>query len=151
VALGRRENPACAPVRRCDARGNGSTLSTSVNAYDDLERYDDEAFTVVSLSQLLALGKIVNVEPRVLLLGEEAAASTSTITFGDIAARLADQIAREGRTVDEFGDHIGWNVEPVLKDPETLWSFNVEALHAICSAVGLDWVAALPAISVPAH
>jgi hypothetical protein len=55
-------------------------------------------------------------------------------------------MAREGQTVDEFGDRIGWNVEPVLKDPETLWGFNVEALHAMCSALELDWVAAVPTI-----
>jgi transcriptional regulator with XRE-family HTH domain len=110
-------------------------LKTTVHSYGDLERFDDEAFTVLSLEQLLDLGKALNVEPRVLLLGEEVAASTSTITFGDIAARLADRIAREGQTIDEFGDRIGWDVEPVLKDP------------TICTAAGLDWVAALPSLS----
>jgi hypothetical protein len=119
-------------------------LKASVHSYDDLERYDDEAFTVLSLQQLLALGKALNVEPRVLLLGQEASSATSAVTFRDISARLAERIAREGQTVDEFGDRIGWNIEPLLNDPDALWSFDVEALYAICSALELDWVAALP-------
>jgi transcriptional regulator with XRE-family HTH domain len=73
-------------------------LKVTVHSYDDLERYDDEAFTVLSLEQLLDLGKALN-------------------------------------------------VDPVLSDPQALWTFNVEALHAMCSALDLDWVAALPAIS----
>jgi len=122
-------------------------LKVTVHSYYNLERYDDEAFTVLSLEQLLALGKAVSVEPRVLLLGVVALASTPTVTFKVISARLADRIAREGRTSEEFGDSIGWDVESLLKDPEALWNFDVEALHAICSAAGIDWVAALPTIA----
>jgi hypothetical protein len=121
-------------------------LKTTVHSYNDLERYDDEAFTVLSLEQLLALGKAFGVEPRVLLLGQEAAPATSTITFSDISARLADWMAREGQTVGELGDRIGWNIEPILKDSEALWNFDVEGLYALCTAVDVDWVAALPSI-----
>jgi transcriptional regulator with XRE-family HTH domain len=119
-------------------------LKTSVASYDDLDRYDDEAFSVLSLEQLLALGKGLNIDPRVLLLGEEASRAPSAITFRDISAHLAHRIAREGQTVEEFSNRIGWNVESVLKNPEALRAFNVEALHVICSALELDWVAALP-------
>ena len=86
----------------------------------------------------------MNVDPLALLLGEEASRVPSAITFRGISAHLAHQIAREGQTVEEFGNRIGWNVEAVLKNPEALWAFNVEALYAICSALELDWVAALP-------
>src|SRR5215470_4905943 len=100
-------------------------LGMAVMAYYDLERYDDEAFTVVSVGQLVALGKIVNVEPRVLLLGPEASGATAAIPFSDISERLAERIAREGRTAGEFGDSIGWDIEPLLRDSDALWSFNI--------------------------
>jgi len=122
-------------------------LNITISSYNKLERYNDEAFNCLSLKQLLALGKIVNVEPRVLLLGDEAMGITPTITFSDISVRLADRIAREGRTPDEFGDSIGWDITPVLKDSQELWRYDVEALYEISKALGADWVAALPSIS----
>jgi transcriptional regulator with XRE-family HTH domain len=50
-------------------------LNMTIDSYSDLEHHDDEAFTVASLDDLAALGRILNVEPRVLLLGPEAKAS----------------------------------------------------------------------------
>jgi hypothetical protein len=35
----------------------------------------------------------------------------------------------------------------VNQSKETLWSFDVEALYAICSAARVDWVAALTKLS----
>jgi hypothetical protein len=123
----------------------------TVESYGDLEVHDDEAFTVASLRDLAMLGRILGVQPRSLLLGPEGEGLQQTVTFGDIAARLAKHGAERGLTLEELGGHIGWDIKDLLLDPEGLWGFNVEGLYEICKAVGLDWVAAVPdALGAPA-
>jgi transcriptional regulator with XRE-family HTH domain len=122
-------------------------LNMTIHSYWDLEHHDDEAFTVASLANLTALGQILGVAPRFLLLGSGATEVNQTITFSDIAARLAERIATDVETVEQFGDSIGWDVSALLTDPQALWSYDVEGLYNIAKALGLDWVAALPRIS----
>jgi transcriptional regulator with XRE-family HTH domain len=119
-------------------------LNVTTQSYWDLENYDDEAFTAISLATLTTLGGILGVEPRELLLGADAKNIDRTVTFSAISARLAERLRREGMTVEQLEDRIGWNIEPVLIDPHALSEFNVEALYNICTALDLDWVAALP-------
>jgi hypothetical protein len=116
----------------------------TVESYDDLERYGEEAFTVASLKQLDALGRILGVNPRVLLLGPEAGGRKQAVTFSEITARLNACIAEGGVTAEPLGDSIGWDIKQLLINPDALWDFTVEGLYDICKAIGLDWVAALP-------
>jgi hypothetical protein len=120
----------------------------TIDSYWDLEHHDDEAFTAASLKDLSALGGILGIEVRQLLLGPEAAKVSGTVVCRDISARLAERIARDGTTAEQLGDGIGWDVKPLLRDPRTLWGYNVQALYDLSKALGLDWVAALPTLSV---
>lgn len=122
-------------------------LTMTIHSYWDLEHHDDEAFTVASLECLTALGHILRVEPRSLLLGSEEKGVTQTITFSDISERLAERLAQEGANVEQLGDTIGWDVRPILANSQALRGYDVEALYNICKALGLDWVAALPSLS----
>ncbi len=113
-------------------------------SYWDLEWFDDEAFKAIPLRVLSVLGETLRVEPRILLLGSEAREPSETVSFADVARRLADHIARAGKSAEQLSDEVGWELQPVLADPEHLWEYDVEALYCITKAVGLDWVAALP-------
>lgn len=119
-------------------------LGITIHSYCDLESYDSEAFTVVSLKHLAELGRILCVQPSVLLLGREGEGVKQTVTFDDVSARLAKKVVESGLTADQFGDLIGWDIEALLRDPQSLWDFCVDALYHICKALGLDWVVALP-------
>jgi transcriptional regulator with XRE-family HTH domain len=119
-------------------------LGLTVSAYWDLERRDDEAFESISLRDLAALGRILMVQPRVLLFGSEADRLKQSITEGEITARLAEKMLERGQTIEQFGDAIGWDIKELLVDPKTLWSFNVEGLYDLCKPIGVDWVSALP-------
>jgi transcriptional regulator with XRE-family HTH domain len=119
-------------------------LGLTVSSYCDLEGYDDEAFEVISLRDLEALGRVLRVQPRVLLLGSEAEGIMQSITEGEITERLREKVLESGQGVEEFGDAIGWDIKELLADPKTLWSFNVEGLYDLCKPIGVDWVTALP-------
>lgn len=122
-------------------------LDMTFAAYWDLEKFDDEAFCVVSLAELRALGEMLDVEPRVILLGAGTTAMAPPVSYADIASRLAERVARNGCSAEELGQQIGWDIAEVLADPEALWDFSVEGLYDICQTLELDWVAALPSIS----
>ena len=64
-------------------------LGISVEGYGDLEGYDDEAFTVVSLKHVADLGRILGVQSRVLLLGRDGEGVKQTVAFDDVSARLS--------------------------------------------------------------
>jgi hypothetical protein len=121
----------------------------TVDSYYDLEWHDDEAFTVVSLKDLEALGRVLGMSPKLFLLGPEAEGLEQTVTFSEITTRLAERISKEALTVEQLSDLIGWDIKEVLRDPDALWAFTVEGLYDICNAVGLDWVAAIPSLNRP--
>jgi hypothetical protein len=119
-------------------------MGCSVDSYCDLEAYDDEAFTVVTVKNLVILGKSVGIEPRRLLLGEEADEIERTISFSDITRRLSQRLTDHHLNVEELEDQIGFRVEQLLLSAEALWQYQVEALYSICKTLNMDWVSALP-------
>ena len=119
-------------------------LGMTIHSYCDLESDGDEAFTDLSLKHLAELGRILGVQPRVLLLGREGEGGKQTVTCEDVTARIAKRISESGLAADQLGDLIGWDIKPLLGDPLSLSDYTVEALYDICKVVDLDWVAALP-------
>jgi transcriptional regulator with XRE-family HTH domain len=111
-------------------------------AYDDLERYDDEPFTVASIGVLRTLGEIVGVPVGELLLGPEGRRER-TISFAQVSRALHDFLERERQTADQFGDAIGWDLTPMLDDPDNWDDQNVELLYLVSQQLQVDWVAVL--------
>jgi len=119
-------------------------LGIGLDSYWDLEFHDDEIFTVVSLKTLEQLGRVLQVEPRVLLLGPEAERFQETVTFAEISTRLANQLTERGLTADQLGDIIGWDIVKILRDPNALWDYYVDTLFDISKSLGICWIDAVP-------
>ena len=115
-----------------------------LQAYQDLERYDDEAFTSVSLLTLARVGQALAIAPSEMLLGETSKGLRQTVAFDMVAKRLVEVMETDRITVDEYGQRIGWDVRDIVSNPNGLWNCNVDALYHICAAIGIDWVAVLP-------
>jgi hypothetical protein len=124
------------------ADGIAGRLELPFAAYDDLERYDDEAFTVASLGVLRTLGEIVGVPAGELLLGS-AGRRERTISFAQLSSALLDFLERERQTAAQLGEAIGWDLAPVLNDPGNWDDQNVELLYLVSTHVKVDWVAVL--------
>ncbi len=146
-----REWPAVAGRLRAAREGAGlsnsalaSRLGMTVESYDDLERRDDDIFTVPSLRDIALLAQLVGTIPRLMLLGPEAAATNEPLSFEDVIALLAQRMDTSGETMEELIHEIGWDVRELIHDPQELWSYSVEGLYEVCKAVRADWVAALP-------
>ena len=111
-------------------------------AYDDLERYDDEPFTVASIGDLRTLGEIVGVPVGELLLGPEGRRER-TISFAQLSRAVHEFLERERQTADQLGDAIGWDLAPVLDDPDKWAHQSIVLLYLVSKHVKVDWVAVL--------
>jgi transcriptional regulator with XRE-family HTH domain len=117
-------------------------LELPLAAYDDFERFDDEAFTVASIGDLRNLGAIVGVPAGELLLGPEGRRER-TISFAQLSRAVHEFLERERQTADQLGEAIGWDLAPVLDDPNKWNDQNIVVLYLVSKHVKVDWVAAL--------
>jgi hypothetical protein len=46
--------------------------------------------------------------------------------------------------VEAWGDNAGWDVSPLLEDPEKVWDLDADGLRDIAEAAGVDWRAVVP-------
>jgi hypothetical protein len=113
-----------------------------VSMYWDLEFHDDEAFTVVSVKQLQRLAVVLGTSVITLLFGEEPP-ELPAAGYVELVARLRARLAEEKLSVEELSDRIGWELEPLLADPDTLGDLPIYAVRSVCLAAGIDWVAPL--------
>jgi len=116
------------------------------DSYRDLEGHESEAFIALPLAKLASLALVLGTDTRTLLLGPAASEESQRqeTSFSVIAQRLREKAGSSPDDVATFGNRIGWDCEPILDNPEILWAYDVEALFAICAAVGVDWVSAIP-------
>jgi transcriptional regulator with XRE-family HTH domain len=118
-------------------------LGIAPSDYWDVELHNEEAFVATSLAALSQIADILSIPLHVLLFGPTTKAPASRATFVEIAGRLAALATSEGLSIAEFGERIGWELEPVVASPESLSGFNIVGLRDVCNAVGVDWVEAL--------
>jgi transcriptional regulator with XRE-family HTH domain len=112
--------------------------------YRDLEMFDDDVWNTVSLAELQKLGRIVGVRPLAILEGEGAPLPARRMTFTEFSAAVGAAVRASGSSVDAWGEEAGWDVAPLLEDPEQVWSLNADGLRDIADAAGVDWRSVLP-------
>jgi transcriptional regulator with XRE-family HTH domain len=111
--------------------------------YQDVEFHDDEAFTSFSLKQLRALGEVLRLPLPVMLFGPGAEPVPLSTSFSEIARLIVNHAASLAIDLDELSNLVGWELEPIVRDPATLADLNLDGLRSICAAIGVDWVSAL--------
>lgn len=65
------------------------------------------------------------------------------VRYLDVAEAVRAEAARRRWSLESLGGEIGWDVEPLVRNPSEVGRLNLVALHAVCRAVGLDWVGVL--------
>jgi transcriptional regulator with XRE-family HTH domain len=116
-------------------------LGINEKAYWDIEHYDDDMDTTISVKQLSQLAIILNVSVAELLGTEDY---KNTVSSADVSTLLRQAITRYGGNLIDFEDDLGWKVSHVLEHPDALYDLNVDGFRAICLAAGINWRHALP-------
>jgi transcriptional regulator with XRE-family HTH domain len=109
--------------------------------YWDLEQYDDEVFTVISVRQLQRLASVLNTSVNRLLFGDEPALPLPATRYVEVIARLEARMSEGHVSVEQLGDESGWDLEPLLTDPSNLGDLPIAGLWSVCRAANVDWVA----------
>jgi hypothetical protein len=118
--------------------------------YWDLELYDDEAFTVISVRQLQCLAVALETSVNRLLFGHEPIAVVAAVHYADVVARLQARAIEESISIEQLGDRIGWDVAPLLTDSAAVGELPIVGLWSVCQEANVDWVSVINAESCDA-
>lgn len=115
-------------------------LGISYEAYQDLERFDEEIVDVLSFDELLRLCRALGLDPRSFF----HAGDLGHVTFAELAASLARLLADGTVDLPTLEDQVGWELRRQLDAPDTFAELPAIALADIGRRVGLDWRNFLP-------
>lgn len=112
--------------------------------YADLEQHDDELASTLTLFQAMQLASILGVRLHDLL--DEPPVSGQRISLMELPDRIVAHTKREGITVEQFEDRVGWELGEFLKSPvQTAAELPILFLQAVAAALGINWLALVPA------
>lgn len=118
-------------------------LDMSFESYRDLEDFDDDVFGL-HLKTVHRLASVLGLSVRYILDGDASGGPVRSISFADFSSAVAESVRASGGDADAWGERVGWDVEPLLRDPEEIWNCCPEGLREVADAVGIDWLAVLP-------
>ncbi len=123
-------------------------LGLTTDAYADLERYDSEIDSTLSISQALQLADLLGA-PIVELLGE-GDAHAAAVSIATVRAALATQIAHSPDAREALEDAIDWDLGPFLEAPRE-WTtvYTLDFLRRLAALVDLDWRRLLAGLERP--
>jgi hypothetical protein len=119
-------------------------LGLTFESYRDLEWFDDEAFTTISLAELLCLAEMLGTTAAELLVGNDVHQSRTSISMESLIQALRSQMEHEGISAEAFGDRVGWDITNALANPASAWDdWNVDCLIDVSTTLNVDWIAVL--------
>lgn len=118
-------------------------LGLNMAWYADLERHDDELVSTLTLFQAVHLASIFGVRLHELL--DEIPVPEQRIALMELPDRIVAQTKREGITVEQFEDNVGWELRDFLKSPvQIATELPILFLQAIAAALGINWLSLVP-------
>jgi hypothetical protein len=118
-------------------------VGISLPSYYDLEDCDD-LYNAISLGNIVAISRYLDVQPRVLFTGAEESNKARRISQWDLAERIKAYLRQEAMSQAAFEAKVGWELGGFLDQPDVISNWNVDCLRDICRELGLDWLQALP-------
>jgi transcriptional regulator with XRE-family HTH domain len=112
--------------------------------YEELESSATDLYSNVSLAGLRAVAHAVGATPCELLLAPAAARPRARAPFTELAAAVRQAVSRSGLSIEMWSETVGWEVGPILLDPDHLWTLPADALKDVCAGAGRDWLEFLP-------
>jgi hypothetical protein len=117
-------------------------VGINVAWYFDLEGIDDELTMTISLAEFSRLCGLLHLIPFEVLGGEMP---TQRIGPNELCAGILDYCGRHDWSTDDFGEHVGWDVESFMAAPLTeLPKWGLDCLKDVCAPLGYNWIEAIP-------
>ena len=136
-------------VRACRVRAGksaqqvASELGLNDAWYRDLESYDDELTSTLTIFQALQLASLLGVRLEDLLT--EHVPSSCRIALMDLPSMVKGHIAREGISIEEFESRVGWELQEFLQAPvKAAAELPIMFLRDISGPLGINWLSLAP-------
>src|SRR5262245_8663944 len=111
--------------------------------YRDLESYDDELASTLTLFQAAQLAALLGVRLRDLV--EENASSVEKVDLIDLPAVVERHLVREGPSREEFESLVGWELQDFLESPiASAAELPIAFLRDLSNHLGVSLLALLP-------
>jgi transcriptional regulator with XRE-family HTH domain len=118
-------------------------LGISIHSYWDLEAYDNELFTCVSLEQAQRLMRALGTDLTSFI--SPAGELSSRVSLDQAVTALRELAEQRGWSVAELSDEVGWELDEFLRTPrQTAAAQNLDFFKDIAAPLGLDWHCLLP-------
>src|SRR5690606_15442075 len=88
----------------------------------DVESYDDELWSTMSVADVAALAGALALSPRELVAPDGEAAGLGVLAPQDLVRSIREHLDRRGMELASFEAEVGWEVGGVMTDPKSAWS-----------------------------
>ena len=106
----------------------------------DLERRDDELAATLSLFQAMELAAAVGADLRTLFA--DTTPTGAHVSIIELPGLVRAHLTREGITVEDFSDELGWDVAPLLEAPlQAATEMPLAFLQEVTARLGVPWLA----------
>ena len=92
-------------------------IGLDIHWYCDIEAYEDEVFSNVSIAHLASIAAVLEVSLSKLILGNCASSSTK-INFAELTNCLSRKFQESKLSIDAFSESVGWELKDAIIDPE---------------------------------
>lgn len=123
-----------------------SLLGISWEWYNDVEGFDDEITSTLSLHQLVLLSKAIGID-LVDFFSNGAPKPAHSVSLDTLAEKINEYFTAHNLTVAEFEEDVGWEVANCLTEPSQFMNFNLDGLIDVTRPLGVDWRAVLAGLS----
>lgn len=119
-----------------------AAVGVSVGHFRDLEGFDNEFTTTLSLAQFGRLCRLLHLPPHLLLEHAPPQRAISPIQLRDDVLETCRQ---RKWSLAQFSQRVGWAMQPLIEDPaDAVASWNLHCLQAVCAELQIDYVEAIP-------
>ena len=123
-------------------------LGLNESWYRDLESYDDELASTLTMFQAQQLAWLLGV--RLADLVEETAPTGGEIALLDLPSMVEAHLARESMSIADFEERIGWELQAFLESPVRVAAeVPVMFVQDLSAALGINWQSLLPEPDAP--
>ena len=110
--------------------------------YADLERYDDELASTLTLFQAIELAAALGARLHDLV-GEEGV--REAIPLMDLPSLIRGHLERAGMPMQQFEEQVGWDLGEFMQSPLKVAAESpIMFLQAIAGRLGMDWLSLVP-------
>jgi transcriptional regulator with XRE-family HTH domain len=118
-------------------------LGLNLAWYSDLEKRDDELASTLTIFKAMELASIFGVRLHELL--DEPLVADERIALMELPDRLIAHAKREGISVEQLEERVGWELHEFFGSPVQLAAeFPILFFQALATALGINWLALVP-------